>query len=271
MMRRIAGLVAAGTLLLAAGMPAFGADFVSDMKSAKGWTVTVGAVGKAAPVYEGSDKYTFQYAPIFALRPMGTAPRWFSNRDSIGITLFEAGKFEVGPVANLIFKRKVKNDPAGLNGLTDVDTAFEAGLFAQYWFTDFLRYRVEARQGFGGHHGIVLDQAADFVMPFGQWILSAGPRMRIATEAANSPYFDVSFAQSLTSSLPVYDAGGGIRSVGGGGQAIYRLNPQWALHGFVEYDRLVSDVANSPIVRIRGSADQWQIGGGVAYSFDWVR
>jgi MipA family protein len=270
-MHRVVGMVAAGAFVLAAGMPAFAGSFLDDMKSAKGWTITVGAVGKAAPVHEGSDKYTFQYAPLFAMRPVGTAPRWFSNRDSIGVTLFEVGKLEVGPVANLIFKRKVKNDPAGLNGLGDVDLAFEAGAFAQYWFTDFLRYRVEARQGFGGHHGVVVDQAADFVWRFDQWILSAGPRLRVATEAANSPYFDVSFAQSLTSSLPVYDAGGGIRSYGGGGQVIYRLNPQWALHGFVEYDRLASDVANSPVVRLRGSADQWQIGAGVAYSFDWMR
>jgi outer membrane protein len=252
-------------------MPAFGGTFLDDLRSGKGWTVTVGAVGKMTPNHLGSDKYIFSPAPVFALRPLGSAPKWFSSHDGIGITLFEMGKLEIGPVGKLEFKRRVKDDPAGLNGLQDVDLAIEVGAFAQYWFTDWLRYRIEVRQGFGGHHGVVSDQAADFVMPFGPVILSAGPRLQIVSAAANNPYFDITAAQSITSSLPVYDAGGGIRSYGVGGQAIYLIDKNWRVHGFVEYDRLVDDVANSPVVRLRGSADQVTVGAGVAYSFDWVR
>ncbi|MBV8394375.1 MAG: MipA/OmpV family protein, partial [Alphaproteobacteria bacterium] len=36
----------------------------------------------------------------------------------------------------------------------------------------------------------------------------------------------------------------------------------------VEYDRLVGDAANSPLVTVRGNANQLTFGGGFAYSFD---
>lgn len=269
-MPRIAMLVAAGVLTLAAGMPASAGTILDDLNS-KGLTVTIGAFGMSRPNHEGSSKDIFAAAPIFNIRPVGTPARFFNPREGFGVTLFDIGRLQIGPVGNLQWERRVKDDPYALQGLGDVKFAVEVGGFADYWFTDWLRYRAEVRQGFGGHHGVVVDQFVDIVVPYGQWTFSAGPRMRIATAAANRPYFDVSFAQSVASGLPVYDTGGGIRSVGGGGQATYRFNPQWALHGFVEYDRLVSDVANAPVVRLRGDRDQWTFGAGVAYSFDWVR
>jgi outer membrane protein len=37
---------------------------------------------------------------------------------------------------------------------------------------------------------------------------------------------------------------------------------------YVEYQRLVGDVANAPLVSQRGTRDQMQVGFGVTYSFD---
>ncbi len=254
-----------------AAAPAAAGTFLDDMRSSKGWTVTVGASGMATPTWEGSDKTMGAVLPLFNIRPIGTPPRYFNPREGLGVTLFEIGRLQIGPVAQIKFSRKVKDDPFALQGLGDVDLAIEAGAFAEYWFVDWLRYRAEVRQGFGGHHGVVADQFVDVVVPFGPWTLSAGPRLRIVSARANDPYYDINLNQSLLSGLPTYDAGGGVRSVGAGAQAIYRFNPQWAVHGFVEYDRLVGDAADSPVVKLRGSEDQFTIGGGVAYSFDWVR
>lgn len=270
-MRRIIGMIAVGAGVLAAGVPAAADTFLDDLRSSKGWTVTVGVTGMAMPAWEGADKTIFGAAPVFNVRPVGTPARYFNAREGIGITLFEIGRLQIGPVGQLKWHRRVKDDPAALQGLGDVDYAVEIGGFAEYWAFDWLRYRAEVRQGFGGHHGIVADQMIDVVLPYGPWTLSAGPRLRIVSAAANSPYYDITFAQSLASGLPVYDAGGGVRSVGAGAQAIYRFNPQFAVHGFVEYDHLVGDVADSPVVRLRGDADQFTFGAGFAYSFDWVR
>jgi outer membrane protein len=143
------------------------------------------------------------------------------------------------------------------------------GGYFDYWPTQWVRARVELRQGFGGHHGIVSDETVDFVVPVSpQWTLSGGPRMTIATADANRPYFGVDANQSAGSGLPVFEVGGGVRSFGVGTQARYQWNAQWASHAFVEYTKLTGDVGNSPIIAQRGSPNQGMFGFGTTYSFD---
>jgi outer membrane protein len=40
------------------------------------------------------------------------------------------------------------------------------------------------------------------------------------------------------------------------------------VHSYVEYDRLLGDAANSPLVTLRGSVNQTTVGVGASYSFD---
>jgi outer membrane protein len=54
-------------------------------------------------------------------------------------------------------------------------------------------------------------------------------------------------------------------------QARYAWSPRWATHGFIEYERLAGDAANSPLVTQRGARDQIQVGIGATYSFDMRR
>ena len=69
--------------------------------------------------------------------------------------------------------------------------------------------------------------------------------------------------------LPVFDAKGGAYSVGVGSQVSYRINPQWEVHAYVEYEKLLGDAADSPIVKLRGASNQTTIGLGASYSFDF--
>jgi outer membrane protein len=98
--------------------------------------------------------------------------------------------------------------------------------------------------------------------------LSGGPRLSLASGAAQRPYFNVNAAEFAATGLPVYTARGGIYSWGGGVQAKYQWSPQWATHVFAEYERLTGGGANSPIVRRRGSPNQFTLGLGGTYSFD---
>ena len=206
--------------------------------------------------------------PMFDVRPAGTPARFRSPRDGFSFGIFDYGRFRAGPTTKVRFARDESSDN-DLRGLGDVRWAFEAGAFAEYWMTDWLRTRVELRRGFGGHHGLVSDITADVVVPVTQQLtLSGGPRMTLATAAATSPYFSITPGQSVASGLPVYDAGGGLRSVGAGAQARYQWSPQWATHMFVEYERLSGDAANSPLVIQHGTRDQIQVGIGATYSFN---
>jgi outer membrane protein len=220
------------------------------------------------PDYEGSNRYVFRPLPLFDVRPAGTPPRFHSPRESIGLGLVEQGGFRAGPVAKLRFPRKEGDDP-DLRGLGDVDWGAELGGFVDYWPLQWLRAHAELRQGIGAHHGLVSDILVDAVWRVSPMLtLSGGPRLTIQSQKAVAPYFDVTSAQSAASGLPVYSTSGGFTSLGLGGQARYDWSPQWATYLYVEYQRLVGDVANAPIVGIRGSRDQFEGGLGVTYSFN---
>jgi outer membrane protein len=236
--------------------------------SASDWTITLGAEARVLPSFEGSDRYEVMPFPVIDIRQAGTPEHFKSPRDGFGVGLYEYGPFRFGVAGKIALPRNDSDDD-DLRGLGDVDWAFEIGAFAEYWPVNWLRTRAELRQGIGGHHGLVADIMADVVVPVTpQLTLSAGPRLTLATASAMSPYFDITPAQSLASGLPVYDAGGGIRSYGVGAQARYQWTPRWESHVFVEYERLADDVADSPLVRLRGSPDQVQAGIGVSYTFD---
>jgi outer membrane protein len=232
------------------------------------WTVELGIEVRTLPHYQGSEVYGVYPFPLLDVRTAGTPPRFHAPRDGIGYALYDTDMIKAGPVLQVELGRHVKHDPA-LTGLGNVGATAEIGGFVDYWPVPWLRARVELRQGFGGHHGIVSDETVDAVVPVGpQWTLSGGPRMTIASRQANDPYFDINAAQSAATGLPVYDAGSGIRSLGAGAQARYQWNRRWASHGFIEYTRLVGGVGASPVVMDRGAPDQGMIGFGTTYSFD---
>jgi len=270
MPRRLCGKAAVLAAILAvfASASIAAAEPAAAPVSGSDWTVTLGVEGRVLPAYEGAATSLLRPLPMFGIRRAGTPLAFRSPRDGFSFAILDSGKFRAGPTAKVRFARQESSD-SDLHGLGDIGWTLEAGAFAEYWATDWLRGRVELRQGIGGHHGLVSDLSADLVMPVTkQLTLSGGPRMTLASTAATSPYFGITPAQSTASGLPVYDAGGGLRSLGAGWQARYQWSPQWASHVFVEYERLAGDAANSPLVIQHGTRDQIQVGLGVTYSFD---
>jgi outer membrane protein len=234
-----------------------------------GLIISVGADLRVVPEFVGSDDYMLFPFPLVGWRRAGTPPQFSSTRDGFTIPIYETERFAIGPVAQFLFNRR-ESDNSALVGLGNVDATLELGGYIDYWFVQWLRGHAELRGGIGGHNGLVADFALDVVAPLdAQWTLSGGPRLRIASSAAVSPYFSVNPTQSVLSGLPVFNAGGGVQAVGAGSKLRYQWNPEWATHVFIEYDRLVGDTADSPLVSLRGSPDQFTFGAGFTYYFAW--
>jgi outer membrane protein len=242
--------------------------------AAPDWIVTVGVEGRIVPAWPGASdsKPAVTGFPLFSVRKEGSPPDFPGARDSIGFSIIDLGQIKIGPAFKLVWERKA-SDYAALNGLGNVNYAVQAGAFAEYWPVPWLRLRGEARQGFGGETGFTGDLFLDAIVPVDAWTFSAGPRMTVQTAAATGPYFSITQAQSVGSTvsglpaLPVYRASGGLYSYGGGAQVQYTFNPQWTAHTIFEYERLTGSAADSPLVIQRGSPDQFTYGLGVTYSF----
>lgn len=232
------------------------------------WTVMVGAEGAFRPDFEGARRSMFSPLPIFSIRRAGSTEQFRSPHDSASIALIDFGDLRAGPAAKFEPSRKQYNY-SELNGLGDVKAAVELGGFVEYFPVDWFRIRSELRQGVVGHNGTVADFSADLIVPVIQRLtLSVGPRFTWESNKATSPYFGVDAVQALASGLPQFDAKGGAHSVGVGGQVSYRINTQWEVHSYVEYERLLGDAAASPLVTLRGSKNQTTVGLGASYAFD---
>jgi MipA family protein len=233
-----------------------------------GWTVMIGAEGSSIPDFVGAKGSRFVPVPIFSIQRAGSVDQFRSPRDNASIALIDFGDLRAGPVGKFVRSRKA-GSYSELNGLGDVNAAFEFGGFIEYFPVDWFRLRNETRQGFGGHHGLVSDFAADFIVPVSRTLtVSAGPRFTWESTKATAPYFAIDAAQAVATGLPQFDARGGAHSAGAGVQVKYRINPQWEVHSYVEYDHLLGDAANSPFVTTRGSVNQTRAGVGASYSFD---
>jgi len=233
-----------------------------------GWTVTVGIGGEAAPSYPGADSLRFSPVPIISVRRAGTPRQFKGMRDNISFAVFDNGAgFRAGPAGKYRRSRKA-SDYSELIGLKDIDYAIEVGGFAEYYAIDWLRLRAEVRRGFNGHEGIVADFSADAIVPLSERLTFAfGPRYSVTDGKYAATYFGVTPVEALLSGLPAFSASGS-SAVGAGAQLRYQLDPQWEVRGWVEYDRLLGSAADSPIVTMRGNANQLTAGVGVAYSFD---
>ncbi len=237
------------------------------------WIVTLGGWGNVSPEYSGSSHYDFGGSPIIDIRHVGSR-EWLSlPKDGIDYELFETENFRAGPVGNIRWDFGDTRD-RGLKeiGDTGIDLALEVGAFAEYWPTDFWRTRLEARNAVYGAEGWVFDLSSDIVWhPATQLTLAAGPRLSIADSDYMNSYYGINSGEAQSLHLAKYKASAGVRSTGAGLYVEYKWNAQLSTMASFEYERLVGDAADSPLVREDGSPDQFTFALGAKYQFVWNR
>ena len=218
----------------------------------------LGGGGLVGPAYEGADHYLVSPWPIVRLHYL---------------RLPHVGAFGGGPEAGLsigpsfrFVPERDADDYSDLEGLGDVDAAFELGGTIGYRF-DMWRGFATVRHGFGGHHGIVGELGVDAIVePTPRLSVSAGPRLHFADSDYLDTYLGVTAAQSAASGLSEFDPDGGLKGVGVEAEARFALTPRWSIVGSAGYERLVGDAADSPITEA-GSENQFTAALGLTYRF----
>lgn len=231
------------------------------------WYLTLGATGMVAPSFEGSKKYMLSAVPIISLGKAGNDTRFSSRNDNISLALIDDGEVRAGVAGKILFGRDAEDE---LDGLHDVRWGGEVGAFFEFYPTDWMRARVEVRQGIRAHSGVVGDVAVDaFYDVTPEVRISGGPRVSFATEDYFDTYYGVNAQEAINSGLNAYNPGGGFKSAGVGGAVTWKATDNITASLFGEYSRLMGPAANSSIVRERGSRDQLTIGVSTSYRFDW--
>jgi len=256
------------------------ADFDLDRDS-----ITVGAAGVYLPDYEGSNDYRWTAAPAAIGSVKGFNFTLAGNRLSVDLIPNQPGPswdIQAGPIGVVNFNRSsLKSiDDRRVRALGKVDTAIELGGYVGIGKTgvitspyDKLSVTVSYRHDVAGSHDSGIWQPSiNYLTPLSTKAAVAffGSAEHAGRGYANT-YFSVSPTQSIASGLPTYSARGGWKNYTLGGLATYSLTGN-LLKGFKlvaggTYQRVLNDFADSPVVRIAGSKNQWLGAVGVAYTF----
>ncbi len=282
-MRRIVLLAAAS---IAASIPtlAFAQNGgAPDVTVFDGDYLTVGVGGFYGPSYEGSDHYILFPAPVVQGSLLGVTitPRpGGAALDFIPDTKGAKVGFSLGPVVTLRRDRVSRiNDPV-VKRLGKLKTAVEVGASAGVTVYDLvtgydsLTFGVDARWDVAGaHKGMLYGPTVSYFTP-----VSKGAAINLAVSAEHMDrdyanyYFTVSPAGSIASGLPSFQASSGWKNVGVNALVGVDFDgdlTNGGLAGFVTggYTKLLNDAKRTPLTSIRGDADQWLAGAGLAFTF----
>jgi outer membrane scaffolding protein for murein synthesis (MipA/OmpV family) len=233
---------------------------------ASDWIVTVGGRVADGPSYEGAPQGTIRPSFIASARRADRPYRFTPPDDGGSVALISSKHFDFGPV---LWFRYGRGDTGALTGFNKIGFAIEPGVFANFWATDWLRARVQVRQGVLGHSGALGDAGIDYIHTGRKWDFSIGPRIGYGDARYMDTYFGVTPLEAQRSPLLTkpYEPGAGLRY--GGVETAFNYHWTNRLRTVVDfsYHRLIDGAGDSPVVAIAGSRNQLSAGIGVTYSF----
>ncbi len=229
-----------------------------------------------SPDYEGSNDYNVSPVPAVSLRygnflevdnnevKLTAFRRLFTTSTNTG----NGSNLRVGPLISINFGRSAGDSP-DLTGMGKVGTSLELGAFVAYNLANGSRARLRARHDvISGHGGGTL--VADYtqvIMRGDRFVLGGIVQGTWATGHYMRSFFGVNAAQAAASGYPVYTPGAGFKDVNAGLNASYQIATQWSVVADVNYKRLLGGAADSPIVALKGSANQMNYSAFLVYTF----
>jgi MipA family protein len=251
-------------------------------------SLTVGAGVAIVPSYEGSDDY--RVLPLPQVRGKVKDHSFWTRGASLYVDAIADPQgaewdFELGPMVTARFDRSsrkaIKDDAVRALGKRDI--AVEVGGFVGIGKTgvitspyDMLSARVAvAKDVAGAHDSYVVTPQIEYMTPLSRTaFVGLGLSAEYVGKKYGRTYFDITPEESVASGLPAYaDAGKGSGfkrvslSLAGGKSLSGDLRQGWALFAAGSYSRMLGDYADSPVVAIAGSKNQWVGVLGIGYTF----
>ncbi|WP_439569521.1 MipA/OmpV family protein [Sphingopyxis sp.] len=266
-------------------LPAARDDDDDERKWSRNYISVAGGV-LSSPDYNGSDER--RLLPAFYIRGRYDGYSFSTRGTNLQVDLIRHRRgqktdFKFGPIISLRADRTGSIKDPQVEALGKRKLSVEAGFFTGVTHTgvitsdyDQIGFRLVALKDISGRHGSwAASPTIDYGTPLSKRaFVGVSASVNFYGKGFGRYYYDVDPVGSAASGLPVY-TGAGARA--GAGKYTLGLAGAYALSGdlrkgFVmiggaQYGRLLSRLADSPIVKDVGSADQWLFGGGLAYQF----
>lgn len=249
--------------------------------------LSVGIGAGMVPSYSGSDDYVLFPLPLIVgrvggvgIRPNGPGIRLdlLSPEPALGPN--QKTTFNFGPAIRFRNDRAQQIEDEVVELSEDLDVALEVGAAGGVTFPgvfnplDSLTFNTQVRWDvLGAHDGMLVEPTVGYQRPFGRGVLfQANIGAQFVDDNFADYYFTVTPEQSAATGLPEFTADGGLNSLST--SAIVNvdldgnaLNGGLSVYTIVSYTRLVGDGADTPFTDIRGDANQFIGGVGIAYTF----
>ncbi len=254
--------------------PGMTAELTGGAEPSSTTSLTIGIGGGVAPDYEGSNEYRAIPLPLFDLRYNGLSLR--TSKFGVEADVLPSEAIQAGPIVRYNTGRDSGVDDDIVRLLPEVDGSVELGAYAATGLPLSVigiesPSIVTARAGFlqgldGGHEGLTVEGSLGLITPVSERLTVIGSlSATYMSEDYADSFFSVTPAGSAASGLAAFDAGSGIKDVGVSLIGSYEMTDTWSLYGIANYTRLLGDAADSPVVRERGSENQFFGGLGISY------
>lgn len=246
-------------------------------------TVTIGLGAAYNPSYIGSNNYVV--TPIGVLRGKVSGFDFSLRGPQLAVDLVRDGgaeglEFQLGPLAGIRLDRTARIRDPRVAALGDFDIAVEVGGFVGVSKTglitsdfDTLSAQVAyVRDVTNVHDSFILTPSIDYGTPLStRTYVGLSLSASIVGDRFGQTYYGITPAQATASGLRAYSTSGGIRDVGIGIIAAQSLSGDIrrgaSIFAVGNYSQLLGKFKRSPVVATAGDADQYFIGGGLAYTF----
>jgi outer membrane protein len=218
------------------------------------WRLSLGAQVVQIPEYSGAEDQKID------LTPMIDGHVALDKRISLFVTDLEDFIFginytvlpslNIGLLSNIRSARK-STDGSDLDGMNDIDDAFETGPFISYQLTDHIRIDLAGLFDVSNtHEGWIADLtlAGEYPIKRTPITLSFASGVSYGSEEYNNTYYGVTAAEANTN-RPIFNAETGLNRITIDVSLSYDLTEHWSVTGGITAEQLLGNIVDSPIVK----------------------
>ena len=211
------------------------------------WDFRLGLGAESEPTYQGSDSNDTELDVLLIGAYRADWGNVFLSGGGLGYSRMLSPGFGIALQLEAEDTREIEDD-SRLAGLGNQDEELELEIIGRY-FRGPLSIGGSVAPA-TGDKGIVwfVGGAYNWKMDDDRLFVTLGADLSGSTKDNQQTDFGITQAQSDASGFPVYSPGGGLKSFGVNLDAEYAVSDRWYLYAGLDYERLLGDVADSPIV-----------------------